>query len=147
MTDACLGLCGVPEATDDGEATVQAKAYFANERTFLGWQGISTLLGMLSLALLQIDTSSASQGASVWCMIAACMFLVYSLIVFKKREYVIKRGGSYDESGKGPTFLVVMLIFSFILMALFQNRMPKGKTTAGGFGHGSGKRGTMVMNN
>eukprot|EP00670_Eutreptiella_braarudii_P011334 CAMPEP_0174331302 /NCGR_PEP_ID=MMETSP0810-20121108/17385_1 /TAXON_ID=73025 ORGANISM="Eutreptiella gymnastica-like, Strain CCMP1594" /NCGR_SAMPLE_ID=MMETSP0810 /ASSEMBLY_ACC=CAM_ASM_000659 /LENGTH=145 /DNA_ID=CAMNT_0015447021 /DNA_START=25 /DNA_END=462 /DNA_ORIENTATION=+ len=122
----CLGFCGSDFDPSTASGKVQAKAYFANERTFLQWQSIATSTAVLSLALLQIDSESTASGAAIWSLFACVLFLGYALFLFKKRESVIRRNLDYQEVKVGPVVLVGLLVLSFVLMAMYQQHIQPG---------------------
>eukprot|EP00667_Euglena_gracilis_P030166 EG_transcript_41313 len=122
---SCFGLCK-RRARRDPNKKLQAKAYFSNERTFFQWQSVACTLGMLSLALAQMDLQSVAGGAAAWSLFASVLFLSYAIYLFRRRQRCLNEGLDFQELRMGPTVLVTLLIFSMIGMAMYQKHIKPG---------------------
>mmetsp|Transcript_19790 Transcript_19790/g.59789 ORF Transcript_19790/g.59789 Transcript_19790/m.59789 type:complete len:124 (-) Transcript_19790:1239-1610(-) len=102
----------------------EAKAFFANERTFLHWMNMSVTIGSISAALLGV----AGHGHKHWgsdythravlvrvlalCMMAAAIGMaIYSAVYFKIRGEMLlnKLDGPYDNRLLPIVLSVIMI--------------------------------------
>ncbi|KAL0038844.1 hypothetical protein WJX79_010468 [Trebouxia sp. C0005] len=112
---------------------VEPKVFFANERTFLQWLQISVLLMFTGLSLLGGSSVGGSKGGSSGDSSTTCasndtackaskyagviispiaiLFMMYALLMYKRRTVQILRRANvrYDDQ-RGPVMLVILLI-------------------------------------
>ena len=104
---------------------IDPKTFFANERTFLKWLSISTMVGAMSVALLGFAdaTSDGAQLAGIILLPVSILFMVYALAVFRRRAHCIymREPIRYDDT-RGPTLLVVILAVALIMSTYFSLR-------------------------
>ena len=104
---------------------IDPKTFFANERTFLKWLSISTMVGAMSVALLGFAdaTSDGAQLAGIILLPVSILFMMYALAVFRRRAHCIymREPIRYDDT-RGPTLLVVILAVALLLSTYFSLR-------------------------
>eukprot|EP00884_Botryococcus_braunii_P003162 jgi/Botrbrau1/12847/Bobra.0045s0016.1 len=108
----------------------EAKAFFANERTFLHWMNMSVTLGSISAALLGVSgvahkkwSGEALQNVifvRVVALITMCLSIfmaIYAAVNFKLRGDMLqqKMDGPYD-SRVLPVLLAAILIVALLLV-------------------------------
>lgn len=104
---------------DGGESknpiSVDPQLFFANEKTFLAWLHISTLLIGASIAILSLadDTNPFSEVYGILILPVAIVFLSYAILQYMRRASMIRQRipGSYEDIF-GYTVLAVMLMLS-----------------------------------
>ncbi|KAJ3217478.1 vacuolar transporter chaperone [Clydaea vesicula] len=96
---------------------IEPKVFFANERTFLSWLHFCTVLGALSVGLLNLGDKVAMISGLIFTVVAI-LFMLYALFLYQWRAHKIRNrdAGPYDDRF-GPTLLVFVLFFA--LMANF----------------------------
>mmetsp|Transcript_36812 Transcript_36812/g.113591 ORF Transcript_36812/g.113591 Transcript_36812/m.113591 type:complete len:188 (-) Transcript_36812:45-608(-) len=101
---------------------VDPKTFFANERTFLKWLNISTMLGMMGITLLNFAdvNSDGAELAGLVLLPVAVLFMLYALMTFRARAHFIymREPMRYDDT-RGPTLLVVVLTVALLLATVF----------------------------
>lgn len=103
---------------------VEPKVFFANERTFLAWLHMSTILGGFSLGILALaDYNAWSQIYGLILLPVAIAFTAYSLHTYLRRVAMIQRRdpGPYEDR-VGPvilTGLLIMAIFASFSVKLY----------------------------
>ena len=101
---------------------VDPKTFFANERTFLKWLNISTMLGMMGITLLNFAdvNSDGAELAGLVLLPVAVLFMLYALVTFRSRAHFIymREPMRYDDT-RGPTLLVVVLTIALVLATAF----------------------------
>jgi uncharacterized membrane protein YidH (DUF202 family) len=101
---------------------VDPKTFFANERTFLKWLNISTMLGMMGITLLNFAdvNSDGAELAGLVLLPVAILFMLYALVTFRARAHFIymREPMRYDDT-RGPTLLVVVLTVALLLATAF----------------------------
>ncbi|GMH40033.1 hypothetical protein BSKO_07937 [Bryopsis sp. KO-2023] len=150
----------LPKAPALVRTRIEPKTFFANERTFLSWLSIAVLVMFMGLSLLDggaimgerstataqggpgtnttstttdsnVETASHLSGALITPV--ALLFIVYALVMYRKRSIQILRRETvrYDDQ-KGPIFLtfllagVLLLAYGFSLKAAFGKHEPSG---------------------
>ncbi|ODQ66918.1 SPX-domain-containing protein [Nadsonia fulvescens var. elongata DSM 6958] len=88
---------------------IEPKVYFANERTFLSWVEIGTLLGGIAIALLNYGDHRAIDAA-VGFFFTSVITILYAIAMYIWRVYNIrnKRAVRYDDQ-VGPTVICISL--------------------------------------
>lgn len=107
---------------DSGPLRVEPKVWLANERTFLKWQHICVLLGVLAVSLYN------SAGQNEIAKVFGVVFLVVSIFtgVWGTVQHRIRRNMIVERSGKdfdnmvGPIIVSVALMVSLIINACLQ---------------------------
>lgn len=125
-SDAGKRIC-VPQKVDP-------KTFFANERTFLKWLNISTMLGMMGITLLNFSSinSDGAELAGLVLLPVAVLFMLYALVTFRSRAHFIymREPMRYDDT-RGPTLLVVVLTIALVLATVFSmQRVAPAKRAA-----------------
>ena len=90
---------------------LDARAWFANERTFLSWMGISSILTTFAGGLNVINEGSVTQTASVLLLTAASLiFVVYATHMhYRRARQLRRRRVSAYEDRRGATLLFVVM--------------------------------------
>ncbi|KAF9115238.1 vacuolar transporter chaperone [Mortierella sp. AM989] len=98
-----------------GPLKVEAKVFFANERTFLKWMNFAVLLGTLGVGLFNAG-DSIGRFAGVLLSATALATLVYAIWLYEKRLTMLrnKDPGPYDEPLM-PTLMCVCLLTAISL--------------------------------
>ncbi|KAF8982203.1 vacuolar transporter chaperone [Entomortierella lignicola] len=98
-----------------GTLKVEAKVFFANERTFLKWMNFAVLLGTLGIGLFNAG-DSIGRFAGILLSITALATLIYSIWLYEKRLTMLrnKDPGPYDEPLM-PTLMCVCLLTAISL--------------------------------
>ncbi|KAI8996854.1 negative regulator of cdc42p [Pilobolus umbonatus] len=92
-----------------------AKAFFANERTFLSWLSCTGLIGALAVGLLNFSDSVGTVSAIVFTGVST-VFMVYALYSYYQRADRIKRKDEGDYSDKyGPLVLTSLIIIAVLV--------------------------------
>ncbi|KAF7424121.1 hypothetical protein PC9H_009424 [Pleurotus ostreatus] len=97
---------------------VEAKVWFANERTWVGWLDLSIVIGTLALALLNASKDPVARNfAYVYALISVGV-LIYGYSLYQHRISMIRRRdpGHFDMIA-GP--VVVSLLLFFAVLANF----------------------------
>ncbi|KAG6862476.1 hypothetical protein C0995_000022 [Termitomyces sp. Mi166 len=95
---------------------VEAKVWFANERTWVAWLNISVLLGTLALALFNASKDEiATRFAYAYALISVGV-LIYAFALYQYRITMIRRRdpGHFDSIA-GPIVLGVVLFTAVLL--------------------------------
>jgi len=96
---------------------VEPKVFFANERTFIAWLHVSTILAGGSIAIVSFaNANPLSQMYGIISLPIAISFIGYAMYQYVKRAAMIRRHdpGLYEDL-IGPTVLSIMLMFSIVL--------------------------------
>ena len=90
---------------------LDARVWFANERTFLSWMGISSILTTFAGGLTVISEGSATQTASVLVLTAASLiFVLYATHMhYHRARQLRRRCVSAYEDRRGATLLFVVM--------------------------------------
>ncbi|KAF9922597.1 vacuolar transporter chaperone [Linnemannia zychae] len=98
-----------------GVLKVEAKVFFANERTFLKWMNFAVLLGTLGVGLFNAG-DNIGRFAGILLAITALMTLVYSIWLYEKRLTMLRNRdpGPYDEPVM-PTLMCVCMLTAISL--------------------------------
>ncbi|KDQ19377.1 hypothetical protein BOTBODRAFT_437715 [Botryobasidium botryosum FD-172 SS1] len=94
---------------------VEAKVWFANERTWISYLNISLLLGTLSLALFNASNDSVARNFAITYAIISVGVIVYGYVTYQKRITMIRKRdpGFFDEI-IGPVFICIALFFAIL---------------------------------
>ncbi|KAG0368346.1 VTC domain-containing protein [Gamsiella multidivaricata] len=98
-----------------GPLKVEAKVFFANERTFLKWMNFAVLLGALGVGLFNAG-DNIGRFAGIILAVTALITLVYSIWLYEKRLTMLrnKDPGPYDEPVM-PTLMCVCMLTAISL--------------------------------
>ena len=90
---------------------LDARVWFANERTFLSWMGISSILTTFAGGLTVISEGSATQTTSVLVLTAASLiFVLYATHMhYHRARQLRRRCVSAYEDRRGATLLFVVM--------------------------------------
>ena len=101
---------------------VDPKTFFANERTFLKWLNISTMVGLMGITLLNFAdvNSDGAELAGLVLLPVAMLFMVYALVTFRARaNFIYQREPMRYDDTRGPTLLVVVLVVALVMATIF----------------------------
>ena len=90
---------------------LDGRAWFANERTFLSWMGISSVLTAFAGGLVVVGEGRATQMVSVVLLTASSLvFVLYATRTHFLRAHQLRRRcvSAYDDRF-GPTLLFVVM--------------------------------------
>ncbi|KAF9320036.1 vacuolar transporter chaperone [Podila horticola] len=109
-----------------GVLKVEAKVFFANERTFLKWMNFAVLLGTLGVGLFNAG-DNIGRFAGILLAITALVTLVYSIWLYERRLTMLrnKDPGPYDEPVMPTLMCACMLTAIGINFYLKSNVKPK----------------------
>ncbi|GJJ69787.1 putative membrane protein [Entomortierella parvispora] len=98
-----------------GVLKVEAKVFFANERTFLKWMNFAVLLGTLGVGLFNAG-DNIGRFAGILLALTALLTLVYAIWLYERRLTMLrnKDPGPYDEPVM-PTLMCVCLLTAISL--------------------------------
>ncbi|KAH7370566.1 vacuolar transporter chaperone-like protein [Rhexocercosporidium sp. MPI-PUGE-AT-0058] len=107
---------------DSGPLQVEPKVWLANERTFLKWQHICVLLGVLAVSLY--NTAGQNRVAEIFGFIylAIAIFAgVWGTVMHRvRRNMIVERSGKDFDNMIGPMVVSFALMMSLILNFYFQ---------------------------
>lgn len=111
---------------NQGPVRVETKVYLANERTFIKWMHVSTLMATLSLALYNgassVGNSLAQQLGAVYLGIAL-IGAVWSYYVYMRRAKEIReRSPKHMDDRIGPVIIGVALVIALSANFIFKVR-------------------------
>ena len=98
---------------------IDAKTYFANERTFIQWLGAALFLVTLASAMMATGPTGRVMGTIFFPV--GIFFLIYALYVYHWRLKLINKGGAggrFDDP-YGPTILTVGVLVSVVAVLIF----------------------------
>ncbi|KAG0307303.1 vacuolar transporter chaperone [Dissophora globulifera] len=109
-----------------GTLKVEAKVFFANERTFLKWMNFAVLLGTLGIGLFNA-ADNIGRFAGILLSITALMTLVYAIWLYERRLTMLrnKDPGPYDEPVMPTLMCACMLVAISLNFYLKANVKPK----------------------
>ncbi|KAH9481259.1 Vacuolar transporter chaperone 1 [Psilocybe cubensis] len=102
---------------------VEGKVWFANERTWISWLGISVLMAALSLGLFNASKDDiARRFAYFYAFVSVCV-LVYGYCLYQHRITLIRRRdpGHFDALA-GPVILSVVLFVAVLANFIIRAR-------------------------
>ncbi|RDB25982.1 Vacuolar transporter chaperone 2 [Hypsizygus marmoreus] len=102
---------------------VEAKVWFANERTWVAWLNIAVIIGTLALALFNASKDKvATYFAYAYALISICV-VVYAFFLYQYRITMIRRRdpGHFDAV-TGPVVLGVALFVAVLLNFIIRVR-------------------------
>ncbi|PVH77831.1 vacuolar transporter chaperone-like protein [Cadophora sp. DSE1049] len=109
---------------DSGPLQVEPKVWLANERTFLKWQHICVLLGVLAVSLY--NTAGQNKIAEIFGFIylAIAIFAgIWGTAMHRvRRNMIVERSGKDFDNMIGPMVVSFALMMSLILNFYFQAR-------------------------
>ncbi|KAK0127588.1 Phosphate metabolism transcription protein [Cadophora gregata f. sp. sojae] len=107
---------------DSGPLQVEPKVWLANERTFLKWQHICVLLGVLAVSLY--NTAGKNRVAEIFGFIylAIAIFAgIWGTVMHRvRRNMIVERSGKDFDNMIGPMVVSFALMMSLILNFYFQ---------------------------
>ena len=109
---------------DQGPVRVETKVWLANERTFIKWMHVSTLMATLSLALYNgansVGNSLASNLGAVYVLISV-MAAVWAYYVYMRRAKEIReRSPKHMDDRIGPILVGIALIVALSANFVFK---------------------------
>eukprot|EP00667_Euglena_gracilis_P003061 EG_transcript_3072 len=104
---------------------VEPKTYLANERTFLHWLSISSLVAMMALAILRrphatpVHPLTTVVGTSAF--MVSVLYMLYALFTYMTRGKLISQGKPIRlDDNRGPVVLTLMLVCVVLVGSLSQ---------------------------
>ncbi|KAL7420379.1 GTPase regulator Nrf1 [Cryptotrichosporon argae] len=99
---------------------VEPKVFFANERTFLSWLHVATVLGGLAVGLLNFGDKTGKIAAAMYTLIAIGVML-YALFTFHHRARSIElRNNATFGDRWGPTVLALLMTLAIAINFIMQ---------------------------
>lgn len=110
---------------DSGPLQVEPKVWLANERTFLKWQHICVLLGVLAVTLYNSAGQNRIAEIFGFTYLAIAVFAgVWGTVMHRvRRNMIVERSGKDFDNMIGPMVVSVALVVSLILNFYFQVRI------------------------
>ncbi|KAF9456751.1 hypothetical protein BDZ94DRAFT_1274865 [Collybia nuda] len=107
---------------------VEAKVWFANERTWVAWLNVSVLLGTLSLALFNASKDQIATNFAYIYALTSIGVLLYAFLLYQHRITMIRRRdpGHFDAIW-GPVILAVILFTAVLLNFIIRVRELRRK--------------------
>ncbi|KAG6812374.1 hypothetical protein H0H92_003187 [Tricholoma furcatifolium] len=107
---------------------VEAKVWFANERTWVAWLNISILVGTLALALFNASKDEIATRFAYTYALISIGILVYAFVLYQYRISMIRRRdpGHFDVIG-GPIVVGVVLFTAILANFIVRVRELKRK--------------------
>jgi len=94
---------------------VEAKVWFANERTWVSYLNLSILLGTLSMALFNASRDSVSRFFGYIYALISMAILIYGYVVYQRRiTRIRKRDPGHFDQILGPVLICVALFFAVL---------------------------------
>ena len=107
-----------------GPVKVETKVWLANERTFIKWMHVSTLMATLSLALYNaasmVDNPLASNLGTVYVLIAVVAAIWAYYIYIRRANEIKSRSPKHMDDRIGPVVVGIALIFALSANFLFK---------------------------
>ncbi|KAG5717339.1 Vacuolar transporter chaperone 2 [Termitomyces sp. T112] len=102
---------------------VEAKVWFANERTWVAWLNISVLLGTLALALFNASKDEIATRFAYGYALISVGVLIYAFALYQYRITLIRRRdpGHFDSIA-GPIVLGAVLFTAILLNFIIRVR-------------------------
>jgi uncharacterized membrane protein YidH (DUF202 family) len=101
---------------NQGPIKVETKVYLANERTFIKWMHVSTLMATLSLALYNgattVGNTLASNLGAVYLLIAVVGALWSYYVYMRRAKEIRERSPKHMDDRIGPVIIGVALIIA-----------------------------------
>ncbi|OLL24041.1 Vacuolar transporter chaperone 2 [Neolecta irregularis DAH-3] len=105
-------------AKNQGPVRVETKVWLANERTFLKWMHMATLLATLSLGLLngsgEENRTGRTFGMVYTCIAVSCACWGYFKYRLRAR-LIAERSASHMDDICGPVIVCLALVFAMVL--------------------------------
>jgi uncharacterized membrane protein YidH (DUF202 family) len=94
---------------------VEAKVWFANERTWISYLNISVLIGALAIALFNTSKDQVARNFAYTYAVISVGILLYGYIVYQNRISMIRRRdpGHFDQI-VGPVIISAFLFFAVL---------------------------------
>jgi len=94
---------------------VEAKVWFANERTWISYLNLSILLGSLALALFNASKDRVARNFAVFYAAISVGVLLYGYVTYQKRITMIRKRdpGNFDQV-VGPVLISAFLFFAVL---------------------------------
>ncbi|OWP00857.1 vacuolar transporter chaperone [Marssonina coronariae] len=107
---------------DSGPLQVEPKVWLANERTFLKWQHICVLLGVLAVSLYNSAGQDVIAEVFGFIYLAIAIFAgIWGVSMHRvRRNMIVERSGKDFDNMIGPIVVSVALMVSLILNFYFQ---------------------------
>jgi len=94
---------------------VEAKVWFANERTWLSYLNVSVLLGTLSAALFNASKDDVARNFAIAYALISLSVLTYGYVLYQKRVTLIKRRDpSHFDAIAGPILICIALFVAIL---------------------------------
>jgi uncharacterized membrane protein YidH (DUF202 family) len=107
-----------------GPVKVETKVWLANERTFIKWMHVSTLMATLSLALYNgassVGNTLGSNLGAVYVLIAVCAALWAYYVYMRRAKEIRERSPKHMDDRIGPIVVGVALIVALSMNFAFK---------------------------
>ncbi|KAH8831564.1 hypothetical protein DL96DRAFT_1552857 [Flagelloscypha sp. PMI_526] len=107
---------------------VEAKVWFANERTWVAWLNLSILMGTLSIALFNAAKDDVALKFAYFYALVSVGTTVYAGLLYQRRITMIRRRypGSFDALA-GPVIISILLFIGILFNFLIRVRQLREK--------------------
>ncbi|KAG8859286.1 hypothetical protein FRB96_004501 [Tulasnella sp. 330] len=94
---------------------VEAKVWFANERTWISYVNVCILLGTLSAALFNASKDNVARNLAYTYALISLVTLCYSYVLYQRRVTMIRRRDpSHFDALVGPVLICVALFLAVL---------------------------------
>ncbi|KAJ6532004.1 hypothetical protein B0H19DRAFT_1189549 [Mycena capillaripes] len=107
---------------------VEAKVWFANERTWVAWLNIAVLIGTLALALFNASKDQIARNFAYLYALISVGVMVYGYVVYQRRITKIrKRDPGHFDMIIGPVVVSALLFIAILANFLIRVRELREK--------------------
>jgi len=94
---------------------VEAKVWFANERTWISYLNISVLIGAMAMALFNASKDQVARNFAYTYAAISVGIMIYGYLVYQNRITMIRRRdpGHFDQI-VGPVIISALLFFAIL---------------------------------
>jgi len=94
---------------------VEAKVWFANERTWISYVNLSVLMGTLALALYNASDDGVAKNFAVFYVCVSIGILIYGYVVYQRRITMIRKRdpGEFDDL-VGPMIISALMFIGIL---------------------------------
>jgi uncharacterized membrane protein YidH (DUF202 family) len=96
---------------------VEAKVWFANERTWISYLNLSILMGTLALALFNASDDYVSKNFAIFYISVSIGVLVYGFVIYQRRVTMIRK----RDPGDFGTVVGPITISALMFVAILSN--------------------------
>jgi uncharacterized membrane protein YidH (DUF202 family) len=137
-------IAAMPKLTAKSKVKIEPKTFFANERTYIQWLGVATLLVAFTGQMMTTSKAGRTVGTMLWPI--GLLIVCYALAQYHWRlRRIIRRDPRGYDDRYGPTFLAAVMVAMMItiLVVAWSSKLPdtaNPAAVAGGVVAGGGGR-------